>query len=234
MRKIIVANFKSNKTVAESAEWLRTVLKNTTDLSEQNPSVFPEIVVAPSFVALAQMSGILDKSAVLSLAAQDISPFPAGSYTGAVGVRNIAELGLTHVILGHSERRRYFGETSASTAQKAEVCVEHGLQPVICIDAPYLDEQLSLLSDGVAQRCIFAYEPLEAIGSGNNAPVSQVVSVIDAIRKNISTAKVLYGGSVTENSIGEYLLVADGALVGGASLDAEQFVSVVGAAVPAL
>lgn len=213
MSKLIIANWKSNKTAATALEWCQgftgSVPANT------------EVVVAPSFTLIPVVASQLPQG--MSLAAQDVSSFPMGSYTGAVSAQQLTAAGVTHVIVGHSERRRYFHESHQDISAKLDQAVSNNLIPILCLDEDYIEDQANALQSKEIPNLVIAYEPLTAIGSGNNAPVDQVTRVTKKIKNVYGDVPVIYGGSVDERSVGEYLLVSDGVLVGGASLDPDQF-----------
>ncbi len=224
MKKLLVSNFKSNKSVDESNEWLDDV----TRLVNWDSLGIYEVAVAPAFPSIEEFSHKIKEAQIpLKLSAQDISAFPAGSYTGAVSVQNLLDLNISYAIVGHSERRRYFDEDSQMIARKVEQAVENNITPLLCIDEPYLEEQVNLISEKLLQKCVICYEPLEAIGSGNNASVGQVKKVKEKVLQLCGEVLFLYGGSVTDQNVSEYLLVADGVLVGSFSLKARDFASLI-------
>ncbi len=225
--RLIVANWKSNKTSVEVTEWLDEfdhLLKNQPSHTDVH------VVIAPPFLFLPMVAGRIKKLPHCSLAVQDISPFPAGSYTGAVSSYNLSSLSVSHAIVGHSERRRYFHETHADVAAKVAQAVEAGITPIVCVDEEYVALQASAIAVEHLSKCVVAYEPLGAIGSGKNADVGTVKRVVTTITRAFGDVKVIYGGSVDERNIGEYLLVTRGVLVGGASLAANQFSALLEAA----
>lgn len=222
MSKLIVANWKSNKTIEEARQWL-----------EEFQSVAitnGEVAIAPPLPFLPVMQWQMKNAPNISLVAQTISPFPAGAYTGAVSARNLEGLGVRYAIVGHSEQRHYFGFSSHVVGMQVEQCVLNKIIPIVCVDTPYLAEQVQAIQADQLSKCIVAYEPLEAIGTGNNAAVDDVRSMVERIKKLFGDVSVLYGGSVTPQNVGEYMLVCDGALVGTASLDATEFTELVQAA----
>ncbi len=221
MHKIrIVANWKSNKSIDQATDWVDDFKEmiQTHPLSENI-----EAVIAPPLSMVATVADRIAGIKNCSLAVQDISQFPAGSYTGAVSVANLTGLPVRYALVGHSERRRYFHETHADVAAKVTQALDAGITPVVCVDSEYMAAQAAAIAPDLLQKCVVAYEPLSAIGTGNNAPVDAVKQVIKLIRQTFGDIPVLYGGSVTAENIAEYLLVSDGALVGGASLSIESF-----------
>lgn len=227
--KIIIANWKSHKSAAEADSWFADFEKQAVQL--QNSSF--EVVIAPAFIHIHPLSWRLKNTSSLKntvLAVQDLSSFPAGSYTGAISTQNLASLGISYALVGHSERRRYFHETHQDVANKVDQALQAGIKPVVCIDEQYLAAQAAALSKEQLSECIVAYEPLEAIGSGNNATAADVTTVSDRIHEVFGAVPVIYGGSVTAANVAEYLTITDGVLVGTASLEAKAFVELLTAA----
>lgn len=220
MSKLIIANWKSNKTAAQVEEWFQGISINV--------PAEAQVVIAPSFHELALVATKLP--ARVMLGAQDVSSFPMGSYTGAVNAQQLKAEGVSYVIVGHSERRRYFHETHQDIAAKVEQVVANAMSPILCVDEDYIDAQADALESASIPNLVVAYEPLAAIGNGHNAPVDQVTRVIGNIKQKFGDVPVIYGGSVDERSVHEYLLVSDGVLVGTASLDPQSFSKVVMAA----
>lgn len=226
--KLLIANWKSNKTNTEVAEWLSAY---STSLTLPKSGV--EVVIAPSLVGVAQVSWVLhnqmrpDAQAITQVGLQDLSPFPAGSYTGAVSAYNVKELGVKYAIIGHSERRRYFHETHQDVANKVTQALENGITPIVCVDDEYIAEQAAAIEKDALSRCLVAYEELSAIGTGNNEPLDHVKEVFSRIKTVFGQVPVIYGGSVDAENVAEYLDFADGVLVGTASLQVEEFVSLI-------
>jgi len=228
MKKLIISNFKSNKSVEESNHWLEKLTK----LVDWNSLGVYEIGVAPAYPSVEEFSHkILEANIPLKLTVQDISAYPAGSYTGAVSFQNLSHLDIKYAIVGHSERRRYFEETSQMVAKKVSQAIENNITPLLCIDDPYLEEQVSLIDDNLISKCIICYEPLEAIGSGKNVSVGQVEKVKEKVKTLCGDVLLMYGGSVTDQNVSEYLMVTDGVLVGSFSLKAEDFASLISKAI---
>jgi triosephosphate isomerase (TIM) len=219
MRKIIFGNWKSNKNIVEAQEWLG-IFKQ--ELGNEELSV--DAVIAPSSPFLSILKDNLPEQA--SLGAQDISPYSAGSYTGAVSGHNLSGFNISHVLVGHSERRRYFQETADTVNQKITQALSSGIKPIVCVDENTLDELKAKADQNEVEQCLIAYEPLASIGTGNNAPLEEVKNFVKKVKNFFGDIPVLYGGSVDEKNIAEYLLVTDGVIIGGASLDAQQFVKV--------
>lgn len=220
--KLIVANWKSHKTLAEAMHWLDAV----------GPSASPSqhtVVLCPPFPFLIPLGQeIQKKKYAIELGVQDLSQYPAGSYTGAVSVRNLEGLGARYAILGHSERRRYFSETNQHIANKVNLALEAEIQPIVCVDEKQIVSQAAALEEKDRRRCVVAFEPTGHIGTGDPDSVEDVERVAAAIRTSFSSdTKVIYGGSVDAISIHKYLesKYISGVLVGTASLDAKSFTS---------
>lgn len=221
MKKLIVGNWKSNKTIESSRSWLESFSQHVSEFEDN-----AEIVIAPPFPLLSLVGG---QAAGLGfkLGIQDLSQFDAGSYTGAVSIHNLQDLGVSYAILGHSERRRYFRETDHDVAGKVAQAISAGIVPLVCIDESYISSQAAAIEDDHLSQCVVVYEPLAAIGTGDNADVGNVKEVAEKIRLAFGDVKILYGGSTNSQNVGEYTLVVDGVLVGTASLDAKEFAKLV-------
>ena len=243
---IIAGNWKLNKTISEAVE-LTTQL---TDLVAATNSV--EIVVAPPFTALYAVSNVI-KDSNIELAAQDVYWEDSGAYTGEVSGPMLKDAGCDYVIIGHSERRQFFNETNESVNQKVKAVLSHGLKPIICVGEQLEDREagntelviqdhvaggIANLSSDAILSCIIAYEPIWAIGTGKTATPEQAQEVHNYIRNLLketysdeiaSQIRIQYGGSVKPENATELLTQpdVDGALVGGASLQAESFAQIV-------
>lgn len=221
MKKYLIGNWKSHKNLAEARSWAAAFAQQTSSIPDQ-----VEVVVAPPFSLLPTVAdGLADSQA--KLAVQDLSPFDAGSYTGAVSIRNLDGLSVEYAIVGHSERRRYFKETNQDVARKIDQALSADITPIVCVDEDYVTSQAAAINEDYLADCLVAYEPVGAIGTGNNVDVGKVKEVKKQINQNFGEVPVLYGGSVNPENVAEYTLVCDGVLVGGASLKPDQF-SVVG------
>jgi triosephosphate isomerase len=217
--KLVVANWKSNKTLSEAIEWAQ-------EFEKQEKKANRQYVVCPPFPLIPFVLDLIKQG--VSLGTQNLSPYGAGAYTGEVSAINLKDLGITHTILGHSERRKYFQESSATVAQKVTQALDFGIQPIVCVDRDQIEEQAQALTAEQKKQIIVAYEPVHAISTfgGKEDPIEETIQVIDQIRDTFGEESVvLYGGSVNlENSI-VYLENdnIDGALVGGASLQTTVF-----------
>jgi len=214
-----------------------------------------QVVVCPPFTALAAVGQIVAGSRI-GLGAQDMHWAKEGAYTGEVSAEMLWDIGCRYVIVGHSERRQYFGETDESVNRKSLAALASGLTPIICVGETLFEREaghacavveaqlkgaLSGLTPEQVQGLIFAYEPVWAIGTGKTATPSQAEEMHAHIRKTIALlfgaeiaqgVRILYGGSVKPDNAKELLgrSEIDGALVGGASLDAGSFASIAHAA----
>lgn len=225
---LIIANWKLNQTQAEIKLWLEDFVSR---VRLGDPI---EVAVAAPFPYLFMLREVKG----LQLAAQDVSRFEhASSHTGEVSARQLADLGVEYVIVGHSERRRDFGETNEDVVLKVFRSVSWGLTPVVCVSNLEEVEALDagLKGKGLASRCVVvAYEPLEAIGSGKPADLGEVQRMALAIKGVLGeNRRVLYGGSVDADNVLKYAGLAgvDGVLVGTASLKASNFIQIIKALV---
>lgn len=221
--KYIFANWKSNKNRKDAQLWMDEFDQNQAHFSS-NKNL--KIIIAPSMPSLMFISNRLlnrKKHPQVYLGVQDISPYPAGSYTGAVSTHNLNGFNVKYSIVGHSERRRYFGESDQMIANKVELSLEAGITPVVCVDEEYIESQASLIDKKLRENCIIAYEPISAIGTGDEMRQDKVREVVERIKKAFGKVEVIYGGSVKGGNIKKYFEVCDGVLVGGASLKVEDF-----------
>ncbi len=224
MKKLIVANWKDHKNYLQAATWLKSFLKFYPEARFNRRK--KEVVIAPAYFLLKLVSTKIADFEAVRLAAQDLSPFPAGSYTGAISAENLAGLGLRYALIGHSERRRNFSESYQDIAQKVELALASSLTPIVCLDLNYLENQVTALTPAHLKKCVVAYEPLAAIGSGLNEEPRQVKQAVKQIRKFFGNVAVLYGGSITAKNVDQYSGVVDGVLVGGASLEVTSFLEI--------
>ena len=242
---VIAGNWKLFKTIAESVSLVQ----------ELKPLVAGcqgvEIVVAPVFTALSRVSDAIGSSNI-RLAAQDCFWEEEGAFTGEVAPKLLKDAGCSHVIIGHSERRQYFGETDLTVNRKAKAAIAAGLTAIVCvgellaeresdrtfsvIEAQIQGGLAGLAADDFA-RIVVAYEPVWAIGTGKTASDAQAQEVHAFIRRLIArifnqpvadAVRILYGGSVKPDNVKGLMTQPDidGALVGGASLKAESFAAI--------
>lgn len=247
-RPLIAGNWKMHKTVAEALE-LATALKNAVAPGARSRDV--EVVIAPPFTALYPVARRIEGSAV-ALGAQDLFWEDKGAFTGEVSAAMLLDVGCTYVLVGHSERRQHFGETDAAVNLKAKAALKAGLRPIICIGETLaerdagetngrlerqLTEGLYGFSPDMLARSVLAYEPVWAIGTGRVASVDQAQDAHAFIRATLhgllgevaNGTRILYGGSVKSSNIAGLMAQpdVDGALVGGASLTADEFLGIV-------
>jgi len=234
---LFVANWKMNKTRAQARAY---ALELGELIGGRDPGV--EFVIAPPFTSLEESK---DSRERWSLAAQDVASEKEGAYTGEVSARMIADAGCRYVIVGHSERRRLFGETGPVLARKLERVREAGLTPIYCVGeteeerdggltAAILSAQIeTLVGDPPEEPLVVAYEPVWAIGTGRAATAGDAGSARLQLAELLSgrrNVRILYGGSVTSENA-RHLLEAcdlDGFLIGGASLRASTFAQIAG------
>ena len=211
--KYIFANWKSNKNLEAAKEWLDKI---DMIVSEH------EVILVPSFPLLGAIyTQALEQN--FKLGVQDISPLSAGSYTGAVSTINVDGFSVSYAIVGHSERRRYFEESDIDVANKVDQAIDAGITPVVCVDEEYIESQAYSIDRKQYSKCIVAYEPISAIGTGDEMSPRKVKEVVKRIKKAFGDVRVIYGGSVDGDNVNDYFEVCDGVLVGGASLKADEF-----------
>jgi len=215
MKKLFIANWKSNKTQKEAEQWF-TDFKIELDENQ-------EIAIAPPYPLLSLTAKKIKDLSRVSLAVQDLSAYSAGSYTGEVCVKNLTGFGVKYAILGHSERRHYLKESHQDVADKISQCLAGNIIPIVCVDQDYMKDQAQLIRPDLLSQCVVAYEPLAAIGTGKIAPVNEVAKVVTEIKSIFGEVLVLYGGSINSENIAPYLKTTDGVLVGGASLKIATF-----------
>ncbi len=250
MRKNIVAgNWKMNTTVPEGVALAKEV-------SDAVKAAAPkcDVIICVPFTHLVPVAGVIDQS-VLGLGAENCADHKSGAYTGEVSAPMVASTGATYVILGHSERRQYYGETSETLREKVALALENGLKPIFCIgekleqreDGTYnevvsrqIEEGLFNLSAEDFGKIILAYEPVWAIGTGKTATADQAEDMHAHIRKVVENkygkavaenTTILYGGSCKPSNAAELFAKpdVDGGLIGGASLKCADFMGIVNA-----
>jgi len=228
--KYIIANWKANKTQKEALAWIKTIKKAKIKTASNL-----KFIICPSYIHLHLF---INHSPNIILGAQTLSPYPDGAYTGAVSARMLADQ-VKFVILGHSERRRYFKETNTTTAQQARLALGNKITPIIAVDKDNYTSQLHHLTAKKLQRSFVMYEPPEAIsiqagpiGKGKPAPLTEVLTMIQKIRKEFNPKAILYGGSIKSNNIAQFLghNEIDGVVPGSASLNPDEFIKMVNTA----
>jgi triosephosphate isomerase len=242
----IAANWKMNKTIAEASEFIDALLPRIAATQH-------DVVVCPPFTALQEVVERRRGTAV-RVAAQNMHFDESGAFTGEVSAPMLIELDVEAVVLGHSERRQFFGETDEALAKKVPAALAAELEPILCVGESdeareggqteevlerQLQADLAEVSDEDIAKVVIAYEPIWAIGTGKVATAEQAQEacafIRDVLRARGAAAddvRILYGGSVKPGNAAELLALpdVDGALVGGAALDAEDFAAIVEAA----
>ena len=243
---IIAGNWKLNNTISEAVDLTTEIKRLVADTTNV------EIIVAPAFTALAAVYEVIQESNIC-LAAQDIYWENSGAFTGEISPTMLKDVGCDYVIIGHSERRQFFAETNESVNLKTKAALTTDLKPIICVGEQLEDREAGntekIIEDHVSGgikdlsadqmlSCVIAYEPVWAIGTGKTATPKQAQEVHAYIRQLISEAytdeianqvRIQYGGSVKPDNAAELMSQpdVDGALVGGASLQADSFAQIV-------
>jgi triosephosphate isomerase len=223
---LIAGNWKMYKGPAETAEFCIALKQQLSELEGV------DVAVCPPFTSLAVAVQVLAGTEI-AVAAQNVHWEPEGAFTGEISAPMLRELGAYGAIIGHSERRQYFGETDETTAKRARAALDAGLSVIACVGETeaereagetedVLRRQLSVLE--AEDNLVIAYEPVWAIGTGKTA-TPEMAQEAHALIKSLLDVPVLYGGSVKPENAAEILAepAVDGALVGGASLDVESF-----------
>jgi len=249
-RKVMAGNWKMYKTQGETRAFFSAFLPLVAAKSQV------EIVIAPPFTSLAAAVDAAKGSRV-AIAAQNNHWQKEGAFTGEVSVAMLAEVGCRYVIVGHSERRQYGAETDATVAQKSKAVVAGGLSPIVCLGEVFTEREMGKTEEVLSQqfiggpgaltheefsRILLAYEPVWAIGTGRTATPEIAAAAHRFLRRCVrdqfspevaAEVRILYGGSVKPDNIQGLMAQEeiDGALVGGASLDAKSFAAIVNSAV---
>lgn len=227
MSKIIVGNWKMNSTLSNAKE----LTSDLVSLS-QKQSTQATVVICPPYPYLNVVASVLTKS-TLKLGAQDCSNVTNGAHTGQVSAAMLKDLSCGYVILGHSERRTQMAETSNLIVEKILRVLEVGLIPIVCVGESIENREEGSAVDTVMAQvkaifhpsCLLAYEPVWAIGTGKIPSGDQIEEIHQALAQSYPSTDILYGGSVKASNATEILSIPDvgGLLVGGASLQAEEF-----------
>ena len=249
MRKPIIAgNWKMNLLPDQAVALVESLWELTADQDGV------EIVVCPPFLDIPAVSEAIKRGNIkIGLAAQNMHWEDSGAFTGEVSPNMLLASGVTHVIIGHSERRQFFGETDQGVNRKVRSALDHGLVPIMCVGesskqreagktenvvVKQVERGLLEVDAALANALVIAYEPVWAIGTGKAATVGDAEVVVRMIRRTVSgalnadiadTIRILYGGSVNPENISAFMAKPDidGALVGGASLKSEDFSRIV-------
>lgn len=247
MRKPIIAgNWKLNLTERDAVELVTTLQKALVDITEI------DIVVCPVLTAIPVVHDVLLESNI-AVGAQNLFWEDSGAYTGEVSAPLLKDIGVEYVIIGHSERRQYFCETNETVNKKIRAALKHGLIPIVCVGEVLAEREANKTFEVIRTQCqeslagfktdeikqiVIAYEPVWAIGTGKTATPAQAQEVHRFIRQLLvkmhnedvaETVRIQYGGSVKPENTAELMAEPDidGALVGGASLKADSFISIV-------
>lgn len=243
MKKIIVANWKINPSTEKEAVELFDAVQNG---AKNIKNV--EIIICPPFVYISVLAHLTSET--LSIGGQNVFYKEEGAFTGEISPIQLRDLGVKYVMVGHSEARKHLNETDEIVNKKIKECLAEGLKPILCVGEDIgedkeevLNRQLkSALKDVPCSMfhvsCVIAYEPVWAIGTGKNCSIEETKSSVALVRKVIAelynqeaseAVKILYGGSVSRENSADYVKSdgVQGLLVGGASLDAENFIKIV-------
>ena len=244
-KKIVAGNWKMNTTVAEGVELAKAVAARA---AEVPASV--KLVIAPPFTHIVPVAEAI-KGTAIGLSAQNCADKEKGAYTGEVAAGMLVSAGCGYTILGHSERRQYYGETDATLVDKVKLAIAHGLSPIFCVGENLEEREagrqfevvsaqvknvLYTLSAEEMSKVIIAYEPVWAIGTGKTATAEQAQEIHACIRKVVAEkfgtlaeeTTILYGGSCKPSNAKELFACPDidGGLIGGAALKADDFIAI--------
>ncbi len=244
-RPVIAGNWKLNKTIVEAVSFVKQLSPLVSGISNV------EIVIAPVFTALSKVSDAMAGSNI-KLSAQDCFWEPEGAFTGEVSPALLKDAGCSYVIVGHSERRQFFGESDTTVNKKVKAVISNGLAAIVCVGETLeereagqaftvvggqVDKALEGLTCADMEQVVIAYEPVWAIGTGRTATMEQAQEVHEFIRSRIEKllgiavsagTRILYGGSVKPDNVKSLMAQADvdGALIGGASLNVHSFAEI--------
>ena len=251
-RKILIAgNWKMNKTATEAVELAKPIIEA---IGNQNDI---DVLMCPPFTSISAVSELIGNSTV-RVGAQNMSDKVSGAYTGEISAAMLRDLQVSYVILGHSERRSYYGETDAFINRKVLACLENNLKPVLCVGETLEEREAGKVEEVIktqlvgglanvpadkAESVVIAYEPVWAIGTGKTATPEQAQEVHAFIRKELigllgqvgNAIRILYGGSMKPANADELLAKPDidGGLIGGAALVAKDFLALIESGVKA-
>ena len=237
MRNIVAGNWKSNKSINESREWMNEM----SELASELPSDV-RVMVAPPTPYLAALAE--SKPSNVILASQNVSATNTGAYTGEYTAEMLVSCGVSFALIGHSERREYYGDSDSVVVEKISRCVEAGLGVVLCCGEQLeirkagthedmISAQLNYALNGITDvdplNFVIAYEPIWAIGSGLIPRNSEIIEIIKFIKKKVKGSKVLYGGSVNTKNINVLKKInnVDGFLIGGASQKSNNLIDII-------
>ncbi len=249
-RPIIAGNWKMNNNKAEAKLLADGIVEGVKAL---DAAKMPEVILAPTFTALWQVSDCIKNEPKIALSAQNVNPNKSGAYTGEISLDMLADFNVKFVIIGHSERRQMFNESDEFINEKAKAILAGGLIPIICcgetleqreqgVTDAHLANQITKAFEGIsaadAEKSVIAYEPIWAIGTGKSCDSVEANRTIGEIRKVIAKLysaevadkiRILYGGSVKPSTIVEQMAQPeiDGGLIGGAALKADSFIELI-------
>lgn len=247
MRKAIIAgNWKMNNTIAETEELVTALIPKVADAK-------CDVVICVPFTSIAKAVE-LTKNTNIKVGAENVHWAESGAFTGEISANMLVEAGVEYVVIGHSERRQYFGETDTTVNWRTHAALKHGLKPIICVGETLAEREGGKTAQVVVRQTVeafkdidanqlynivIAYEPVWAIGTGRTATSEQANETIKIIRDTIAdlygdkyaedVIRIQYGGSMNPSNVVELMAMPeiDGGLIGGASLDAEKFSKVV-------
>ncbi len=244
-KKIVAGNWKMNTDICEGKELVKGII----EMSGNLPSGV-KLIVAPPFTHLCSVGKLLEGTPI-ALGAQNCADHSKGAYTGEVSASMLKSVHCSYVILGHSERREYYGETSAKLVEKIKLALEEGIAPIFCIGErleereagnhfevvrKQIEEVLYVLTPEQMANIVIAYEPVWAIGTGKTASSEQAQEIHEYVRKVVAAKfgklaeeiSILYGGSCKPSNAKELFACKDidGGLIGGAALKAEDFIGI--------
>lgn len=223
-KRYVIANWKSYKRFEDAKKWLDEFSGIYTAVEGL------QVIIAPTFLSLEKLADYINKLELenVSLAAQDVSPFPKGSYTGAIAADLLKDMA-EYVIVGHSERKRYFHETNLDIGNKVLETVDAGLVPIVCIDKPYAMSQLTALNDIDTDDVILAYGPADALASRIPEPPEKVREAVEFISQVHPKWSIVYGGALQPDNAATYAGITgvSGLFSGSASLEATNFTAII-------
>lgn len=223
MKKIIVANWKAQLSPSRSKQWL-----DAFRMSFKEDSAI-QVVLAPSFLHFAHLQADFESLAGVALAAQDISPFPPGKYTGSIPAAWLAGK-VQYALIGHRERRRYFHETVQDAANKVGEAISAGLSPILCVDRDIAGRQIAALDSADMEGLIVAYTPDDAVTLELERNIEEVADVAAYLTELTGGSPVLYGGGVHAGNVAGYMAVPglSGVMTAGGCLDPHAFIDLLG------
>ena len=241
--KIVAGNWKMNKTLSEAIELVSAIAKNPGDKSVTK-------IIFPPFPFISALTNFIGATGSFHTGAQNCSEHASGAFTGEVSAAMLKSVGCKYVLVGHSERRQYFGETNATSAKKIKLALDNGLKVIYCVGETLSERKANTHFDVVktqlaealqnipAENIVIAYEPVWAIGTGETATQAQAQEMHAFIRESLKkifnaeaaeNTSILYGGSCNAQNAAELFVCPDidGGLIGGASLKAEDFSKII-------